>query len=37
VKTTIAPDKVAILAALKEGRDIPGAHIGKSQASVRIK
>jgi hypothetical protein len=37
VKTTIAPDKVAILAALKEGQDIPGAHIGKSQSSVRIK
>lgn len=37
VKTTIAPDKVAILNALKEGVDVPGAHMEKSQSSVRIK
>jgi hypothetical protein len=37
VKTTIAPDKVAILAALKDGVDVPGAHIEKSKTSVRIK
>lgn len=37
VKTTIAPDKIAILAALKSGSDIPGAHIEKSKTSVRIK
>lgn len=37
VKTTIAPDKNAILAALKEGVEIAGAHIEKSQSSVRIK
>lgn len=37
VMTTVAPDKVAILKALKEGEDIPGAHLEKSRSSVRIK
>jgi hypothetical protein len=37
VKTTIAPDKASILKALKEGEDVPGAHIEKSKSSVRIK
>ena len=37
VKTTISPDKVAILNALKEGVDVPGAHMEKSQSSIRIK
>lgn len=37
VKTTIAPAKADILKALKEGVDVPGAHIEKSRSSVRIK
>ena len=37
VKTTISPVKVEILKALKEGVDVPGAHIEKSKSSVRIK
>lgn len=37
VKTTVAPDKAEILKALKEGEDVPGAHIEKSISSIRIK
>lgn len=37
VKTVVAPDKRAILAALKKGVDIDGAHIEKSKSSIRIK
>lgn len=37
VKTTVSPDKAAILAALKEGVEVPGAHIATSQTSIRIK
>jgi len=37
VKTSIVPDKLNILKALKSGDDVPGAHIGKSVSSVRIK
>jgi hypothetical protein len=37
VKTTIDPDKVEILKRLKEGEDVPGAHLEKSKSSVRIK
>lgn len=36
VKTSIAPDKVAILEALKTG-PVDGAHIEKSKSSIRIK
>lgn len=37
VKTSMAPDKVAIAAAIKEGIDVPGAHseIGKSSISIK--
>lgn len=37
VKTTITPDKVAIGKALKEGMDVPGAHLEYSQAPIEIK
>lgn len=37
VKTTISPEKAAILSAIKEGVDVPGAHIEKSKSSIRIK
>lgn len=37
VKTTVAPDKRKILADLKDGADIPGAHIGMGKSSVVIK
>lgn len=37
VKTVVAPDKRAILAALKKGVDIDGAHMEKSKSSIRIK
>lgn len=37
VKTEIAPDKAAILKALKEGAEVPGAHIERGQSSIRIK
>jgi hypothetical protein len=36
VKTSTAPDKAALLAALKEGT-IDGAHLEKSKPSLRIK
>jgi len=36
VKTSISPDKVAILEALKAG-PVDGAHIEKSKSSIRIK
>lgn len=37
VKTSMAPDKVAIAAAIKAGIDVPGAHseIGKSSISIK--
>lgn len=37
VKTECAPDKLAIAAALKEGKDVPGAHLERAQSSIRIK
>jgi hypothetical protein len=37
VKTSLEPDKVAILEALKNGKEVPGAHIEKSKSSIRIK
>lgn len=37
VKTDISPDKGAIAAAIKDGREVSGAHIERSQSSVRIK
>lgn len=37
VKTTVEPDKAGILAALKNGTEIVGAHIEKSKSSIRIK
>ena len=37
VKTSVEPDKVAILEALKNGKEVPGAHIEKSKSSIRIK
>jgi hypothetical protein len=37
VETTRKPIKADILRALKAGRDIPGAHLGKSRSSLRIK
>lgn len=37
VKTTISPDKAAITKALKEGVEIPGAHLERAKSSVRIK
>lgn len=37
VKTTISPDKTAITKALKEGVEIPGAHLERAKSSVRIK
>jgi len=36
-KTTVNPDKIKILADLKEGVEIPGAFMGKSLSSIRIK
>ena len=36
VKTTVTPDKAAILKALKDG-PLPGAHFEKSLSSIRIK
>lgn len=36
-RVTVAPDKPKILAALKAGQDVPGAVLGKSQESLRIK
>lgn len=37
VKTTITPDKKAILAALKAGTDVPGAALERSAESLRVK
>jgi len=37
VKTTISPDKTAITKALKEGAEIPGAHLERAKSSIRIK
>lgn len=35
-KTTVAPDKKAILAALKAGEDVPGAHMSNGGVNLRI-
>ena len=37
VKTTIAPDKKAILTALKNGEDIPGVELSKAKSPLQIK
>ncbi|MEO9497675.1 MAG: siphovirus Gp157 family protein [Vibrio splendidus] len=37
VKTTVSPDKVAILKALKEGEEIEGAELSEGQPSLVIK
>lgn len=37
VKTIITPDKAAITKAIKEGEEIPGAHLELSKSSIRIK
>jgi hypothetical protein len=37
VSTEIVPDKKAILEALKRGDDVPGARLGTSKTSIRIK
>lgn len=37
VKTTIAPDMRAIAAALKAGKQVPGATLERGQSSIRIK
>lgn len=37
VKTEIKPNKTAIAAALKEGIDVPGAHLERGKSSIRIK
>jgi len=36
-KTVVTPDKRLILKALKDGAEVPGAHIERGQSSVRIK
>lgn len=37
VKVVESPDKKELLAELKNGNDVPGCHIEKSDASLRIK
>lgn len=37
VKTEIRPDKAEILRRLKAGEAVPGAHLERSQSSIRIK
>jgi uncharacterized protein YqgV (UPF0045/DUF77 family) len=37
VKTEVRPEKAEILKLLKEGAEVPGAHIERSQSSIRIK
>jgi hypothetical protein len=37
VKTTVQPDKKLILAALKAGKEVPGARLVQSDESLRIK
>jgi hypothetical protein len=37
VNTEIRPEKTEILRLLKEGKEVPGAHIERSQSSIRIK
>jgi hypothetical protein len=37
VKVTSAPDKVAIAKAIKDGADVPGAHIETGKSSISIK
>lgn len=37
VKTDVKPDKAAIAAKLKAGDEVPGAHLERSQSTIRIK
>lgn len=37
VKTEVRPEKAEILKLLKDGVEVPGAHIERSQSSIRIK
>jgi hypothetical protein len=37
VKTVISPDKTAIAKALKDGQEVAGASLQRSQSSIRIK
>ena len=37
VETKIVPDKVRILQKLKDNEDVPGAKLGKSLSSIRVK
>ena len=37
VKTFVAADKKELLKALKDGKEIDGAHIGKGESSIQIK
>lgn len=37
VKTEMRPEKAEILRLLKEGKEVPGAHMERSQSSIRIK
>jgi len=37
VKTVVSPDKNAITKALKEGLEVPGAHLERAKSSIRIK
>lgn len=37
VTTEVRPEKAEILKLLKEGVEVPGAHIERSQSSIRIK
>lgn len=37
VKTVVSPDKSAIAKALKEGLEVPGAHLERAKSSIRIK
>nr|WP_234599981.1 siphovirus Gp157 family protein [Pseudomonas aeruginosa] len=37
VKVETSPDKNAIARALKDGKDVPGAHLERAKSSIRIK
>lgn len=37
VTTSIEPDKLAIVAALKAGQEVPGTHLETGKSSIRIK
>ncbi|WP_010486855.1 siphovirus Gp157 family protein [Pseudomonas sp. S9] len=37
ISTNITPDKKAIAAKIKDGGEVPGAHVERGQSSVRIK